>query len=57
MRKFLVIFSLVSLLMTAAAQADPASEIFQLINQFRASQGLPPFQYNGTLAGAAQSHA
>ena len=40
-----------------AAQADPASEIFQLINQFRASQGLPPFQYNGFLASAAQAHA
>ena len=40
-----------------AAQADPASEIFQLINQFRASQGLPPFQYNGTLGAAAQAHA
>jgi LysM repeat protein len=39
------------------AQADPASEIFQLINQFRASQGLPPFQYNGTLGAAAQAHA
>lgn len=40
-----------------AAQSDPASEIFQLINQFRASKGLPPFQYNGTLAAAAQAHA
>jgi len=40
-----------------AAQSDPASEIFLLINQFRASQGLPPFQYNGTLAAAAQAHA
>lgn len=40
-----------------AAQLDPASELFQLINQFRASQGLPPFQYNGTLATAAQAHA
>ncbi len=41
----------------AAAQSGPASEIFQLINNFRASQGLPPFQYNGSLAAAAQSHA
>ena len=32
------------------AQGDPASEILQLINQFRASQGLPPFEYNGVLA-------
>jgi uncharacterized protein YkwD len=40
-----------------AAQAGPAAEIFQLINNFRASQGLPPFQYNGTLASAAQNHA
>ena len=40
-----------------AAQGDPVSEIFQLVNQVRASQGLPPFQWNGALAGAAQSHA
>jgi uncharacterized protein YkwD/LysM repeat protein len=40
-----------------AAQSGPAAEIFQLINQFRASLGLPPFQYNGTLATAAQNHA
>jgi LysM repeat protein len=39
------------------AQGDPASEILQLINQFRASQGLPPFEYNGVLASAAQGHA
>jgi LysM repeat protein len=40
-----------------AAQGDPVSEIFQLVNQVRASRGLPPFQYNGALATAAQSHA
>jgi len=40
-----------------AAQSGPAAEIFQLINEFRASQGLPPFQYNGALATAAQNHA
>ncbi len=41
----------------ARAQGDPGSEIFQLINQFRASLGLPPFQYNNVLASAAQRHA
>ncbi len=41
----------------ADAQGDPSSEIFQLINQFRASLGLPPFQYNNVLASAAQGHA
>jgi LysM repeat protein len=40
-----------------SAQGDPASEIFQLINQFRADRGLPPLQYNATLAVAAQNHA
>jgi LysM repeat protein len=40
-----------------AAQGDPASDIFQRVNQVRASQGLPPFQYNGALAAAAQNHA
>jgi len=42
---------------TAAAQGDPASEIFQLINNYRATLGLPPFQYNAALASAAQRHA
>jgi uncharacterized protein YkwD/LysM repeat protein len=41
----------------AAAQGDPASEIFQLVNQVRMTQGLPPFQWNGQLAAAAQNHA
>lgn len=40
-----------------AAQSGPAAEILQLINNFRASQGLPPFQYNSALAIAAQNHA
>jgi uncharacterized protein YkwD/LysM repeat protein len=40
-----------------AAQTGPAAEIFQLVNQFRASQGLPPFQYNSILAVAAQNQA
>jgi LysM repeat protein len=40
-----------------AAQSDPASEIFQLVNNFRISLGLPPFQYNSTLAIAAQNQA
>ncbi|MGB3712875.1 MAG: LysM peptidoglycan-binding domain-containing protein [Candidatus Promineifilaceae bacterium] len=42
---------------TAGAQADPASEMLQIINDYRASLGLPPFQYNGALAAAAQRHA
>jgi len=41
----------------ARAQGDPGSEIFQLLNQYRASLGLPPFQYNNVLASAAQRHA
>ncbi|MEM7112448.1 MAG: LysM peptidoglycan-binding domain-containing protein [Chloroflexota bacterium] len=36
---------------------DPASEISQLVNSLRAGFGLAPFQYNGTLAAAAQNHA
>ena len=35
-----------------AAQTDPAFEIFQLVNNFRASLGLPSFQYNSILANA-----
>ena len=40
-----------------AAQTSPASEILRLINEYRASYGLPPFRYNAALASAAQSHA
>ena len=36
---------------------DPASQITQLVNSLRAGFGLTPFQYNGTLAAAAQNHA
>lgn len=43
--------------LVANAQGNPGAEILQLINQFRASQGLPPFEYNGALALAAQNHA
>ncbi len=42
---------------TAQAQEDPISETFRLVNQVRAARGLPPFQYNATLAAAAQIHA
>lgn len=49
--------SLASTHHSATAQSDPASEIFQLVNQVRMAQGLPPFQYNGALAAAAQAHA
>jgi LysM repeat protein len=40
-----------------SAQGDPASEILQLINEFRASRGLSSFRYNSLLATAAQRHA
>lgn len=39
------------------AAAQSASEIFQLVNQFRLNNGLPAFQYNGALAAAAQNQA
>jgi LysM repeat protein len=40
-----------------AAQTSPASEILRLVNEYRATYGLPPFRYNAALASAAQSHA
>ncbi|HEX6384038.1 MAG TPA: LysM peptidoglycan-binding domain-containing protein [Anaerolineae bacterium] len=40
-----------------AAQAGPAAEIIQLVNQVRASYGLPPLQVNNALVTAAQNHA
>lgn len=40
-----------------ASQGGSASEILNLVNQLRAEHGLPPYQYNATLAAAAQNHA
>lgn len=40
-----------------AVQAQSASAIFQEVNQFRANNGLTPFQYSSALAAAAQSQA
>ncbi|MCO5183752.1 MAG: LysM peptidoglycan-binding domain-containing protein [Anaerolineae bacterium] len=39
------------------AQGDPASEMFRLVNEVRARNGLPPFQWNGQLAAAAQNQS
>jgi LysM repeat protein len=41
----------------AAAQGNPAQEILQLINNYRAANGLHLYQYNSALAAAAQNHA
>jgi len=40
---------------SAGVEAWPA-EVFQLINQVRAENGLPPYTYNETLERAAQLH-
>lgn len=39
------------------AQSGSAAEILRLVNEYRARHGLPPYQYNGTLALAAQNQA
>jgi LysM repeat protein len=41
----------------AAAQSGPAHEIIRLVNELRASLGLPAFQVNAALMAAAQGHA
>lgn len=41
----------------ATAQSGSAGEILRLVNEYRARHGLPPYQYNGTLALAAQNQA
>ncbi len=43
--------------LNAAPAGQSATEIFNLVNQLRAEHGLPPYQYNATLAAAAQNHA
>ncbi|MCA9874862.1 MAG: LysM peptidoglycan-binding domain-containing protein [Anaerolineales bacterium] len=42
---------------TAVAAQSPTTDILTLVNALRASYGLPPFEYNPTLAVAAQNHA
>jgi uncharacterized protein YkwD/LysM repeat protein len=42
---------------TAVSAQSPTGDIFTLVNQLRASYGLPPFSYNAQLASAAQAHA
>lgn len=41
----------------SATAQDPASQIFQLVNQVRANYGLAGYTYNGRLAAAAQEQA
>jgi LysM repeat protein len=40
-----------------ATQGGSAMEALNLVNQLRAEHGLPPYQYNATLAVAAQNQA
>ncbi len=42
---------------TAVFAQSPTSDILTLVNQLRASYGLPGFTYNAQLAAAAQAHA
>lgn len=42
---------------SAAAQGDSALQVFQLVNQVRADHGLAPFQWDASLAAAAQNQA
>ena len=62
--KQLAVLTIIGLMITINAYAapkaeaqDPASEIFQLVNNFRASLGLPPFRWNNQLAAASQTQA
>jgi hypothetical protein len=41
----------------AAAQGDPVSEVFNLVNGVRAENGLPPYTQNAALMAAAQAHS
>lgn len=42
---------------TAAAQSDPAHELIQLVNEYRAANGMPPLAVNSALMIAAQRQA
>jgi len=53
-----ILFILLCTAIGLQAQTDrKAQQIFDLTNQARADQGLPPLQWSGTLAAAAQAHA
>jgi len=61
---FVMVLGIVSILLSPshtnqvkALPATSASQMFQLVNQFRLNNGLPPFQLNGALASAAQNQA
>lgn len=41
----------------AEAQSDRASQVVILVNQLRATYGLPPYQVDAALTAAAQAHA
>jgi len=41
----------------AVAQSDPASEVIRLVNELRASHGVPPYQVNSVLMQVAQAQA
>jgi LysM repeat protein len=53
----LSLFALTASPKAAAAQGNPAQEILQLVNGYRAANGLHLYQYNSALAAAAQNHA
>ncbi|GAB4575537.1 MAG: hypothetical protein Kow0077_27500 [Anaerolineae bacterium] len=64
MRNRPVVFLLTAALVLAALHApppvraqSPAYDIIALVNDLRASLGLPPFAVNGALMAAAQGHA
>ncbi|PIE81055.1 MAG: hypothetical protein CSA11_06250 [Chloroflexi bacterium] len=64
-RKFIIamaLFVLISVVgteqrKTAVSAQSPTSDILNLVNQLRASYGLPGFTYDPQLAAAAQAHA
>lgn len=62
LRKYLLLLVLLTglpglLPVQHAAAQDPASQIFQLVNQVRANYGVPAYTYNARLAAAAQEQA
>jgi len=50
------IISFCSALLTRTARADDTTDIHFLINQYRVSQGLPPFLVDARLTAASETH-
>ena len=56
-KRVLIIFTCISLLLGGYVYADFESEVIDLVNIERDAEGLPPLSYDASLASAARGHS